>query len=117
MIDPNDSAFPKHTETAKAHFPGSDGYTRSLHFYKEGMSLRTYLAVHLPGLSEDASSNFGRSLVGRLLPIQSNELKGDQLIVAQYKWWAEYDAAYRVMKADALIEQLNKPVDGGKESK
>lgn len=61
----------------------------------EGMSLRDWFAGQVDGLSEDASPSYCEHLVGRPMP--------EGIGRSAFQWWAEADAAFRYMKADAML--------------
>lgn len=67
------------------------------------VSLRDHFAASIDGLSEDASPAYCENLVGRPLP--------DGFGRDAMQWWAEADAAFRYLKADAMLAERAKGGD------
>ena len=72
-------------------------------FAEAGMTLRDWFAANVDGLSEDASPEYCESLVGRPLP--------EGFAHDAMQWWAEADAAFRYLKADAMLAERAKGGD------
>jgi hypothetical protein len=66
---------------------------------QDGMSLRDWFAATIDGLSEECAPDVGEALVGRPMPDGWIEIMA---------WWAEADAVYRYMRADALLAERAK---------
>lgn len=66
-----------------------------------GMTLRAYLAAHAQPLYADASVTAVSGLVGR--PFPGNDTYGT---LEHWQFWAEAEAKWRVMQADAMLAAL-----------
>lgn len=78
--------------------------------FAPGMTLRAYIATHRPA-PNDINVSQGRAFAGEDEPSRSAFADSPDGIqewkLAMQMWWAKVEAAYSVMKADALIAALN----------
>lgn len=68
---------------------------------QEGMTLRDWFAAECGGVAEGCSKDVGEALTGR--PFPTAEI-GHPRTLAQMLWWADVDATYRYMRADAMLK-------------
>ncbi|WP_025199078.1 hypothetical protein [Brucella sp. BO2] len=88
-------------ETGGPAFPnvGSHG-----NIIEPGMTLRDYIAAHIRDL-DDLSVPYAEALCGRELPYKNAPvglLNAEQTIEIM-KFWADADARYRFIRADAML--------------
>jgi len=83
MTNPNNSAFP------------ADAHTQS----EGGLTKREYFAAMAKYDENEFNVNSLKKIVGTEPPNDT---------IDNFKWWIEAEAMVKVMKADALIEALNK---------
>lgn len=84
----NEPAFPIQGSVAEHQF--------------SGMTMRDYFAIHEPiDPNESIGKDLAEKLIGRQLP-RNEDGSFDSLAVSIF--WAEAEAAYRYMRADAMLK-------------
>lgn len=93
-------------------FPSQElNHDGSPYYLNQGMTLRAYFAAHVRA-PDDMTVDFAAALNRR--PQPSRAEFGDGVTglydywTACHQWWAEAEAVYSVMRADALIAELAK---------
>lgn len=77
--------------------------TENVNGYYNGLTKREYFAAMRKPQEGDSSITLkiAKALMGSEPP------HADKNIIEYYKWWAEAEERYAVMRADALIKALN----------
>jgi hypothetical protein len=104
MTTPHDTGGPAFPGVEKVDYPSC-----SIETPYSGMSLRDYAAIHLPK-DEGPSVHLAERLINRRLPQPANGKSPDPMELVLF--WADAEAAYRFLLADAFIAARAKAAGG-----